>query len=46
MSPWILLELVATVLVGVGLVPLLMWLGGGRDDAEPGERRSSVPPRA
>jgi hypothetical protein len=36
MSPWILFEIVATVLVGVGLVPLLMWLGAERDGDEPG----------
>jgi hypothetical protein len=32
MSPGILLEIVVTVLVGVGLVPLIMWLGAERDD--------------
>jgi hypothetical protein len=35
MSPWILLEIVATVLVGVGLVPLIMWLGAERNDDQP-----------
>jgi hypothetical protein len=36
-GPWILLEIVATLLVGVGLVPMLMWIGAERDDNEPGE---------
>jgi len=36
MSPWILLEIVVTVLVGVGLVPLIMWLGAEREDDERG----------
>jgi hypothetical protein len=38
MSLWILLEIVATVLVGVGLVPLIMWVGAEKDDDEPPER--------
>ncbi len=38
MSPWILLEIVATMLVGVGLVPLIMWFGAEKDDEEPPER--------
>jgi hypothetical protein len=37
MNPWILLEIVATVLLGAGLVPLVMWLGAEKDDDEPRE---------
>ncbi len=40
MSPWILLEIIATMLVGVGLVPLIMWFGAEKDDQEPPERAS------